>query len=403
MKILHTADWHLGQKFLHHIRDEEHRLALDWLLGIILEEKIELLIVAGDIFDTANPTNSARELYYNFLVQLKGSCCENIVIIGGNHDSPSMLNAPKFVLKALNVHVVGCATGDIEDEIIEIKNKKDQLQAVVAAVPFLRDRDLRSSVSGESGQERIDKIKAGIYKHYEEIGKAISHYESENVPILATGHLYATGAVTSGKQDNIYIGNMDNISAEEFPEIFDYVALGHIHRQQFVGKLPHVRYSGSLIPLSFSELDDQKVVKILNFTDRKHKIQMIEVPEFRRLLCIKGDFETVKKNLENLPDTPDFESWLEVIVETDQLIPNLSTTLRDLVLDKNVDILKVRAMTEYQALDTDEYLTDLDDLSPLEVFKKKCESNGRPPEDMQELENSFKELLNWMGEEEGLT
>ena len=191
MKILHTSDWHLGQKFLTNDRKAEHEMALDWLHETIILEKVDILIVAGDIFDIGNPPSYARTLYYRFLTKLQGSPCRHIIIIGGNHDSPAMLNAPKELLEILNVHVIGAATGDIEDEIITLLDEKGDLEAVIAAVPFLRDRDIRQSVTGETGLERMAKVQAGIINHFKEAGKAVAPYTKKNVPILATGHLYA--------------------------------------------------------------------------------------------------------------------------------------------------------------------------------------------------------------------
>ncbi len=248
MKFLHTADWHLGQKFKGNLdRIEEHRHVMNWMLELIRKEKIELLIVAGDIFDTPNPPNNARELYYRFLVDANKLGCQHIIITGGNHDSPNMLNAPKEILYAIHTHVIGKITENIEEQIIELKNKKGELEAVVAAVPFLRDRDLKSAISGETGEERIERIKEGIKNHYVKLAKAVEPYQNKNIPIITTGHLYAKGATTSDKQDNIYIGDMENIAADDFPTIFDYVALGHLHKSQIIGKKKHIRYSGSII------------------------------------------------------------------------------------------------------------------------------------------------------------
>ncbi|RME09699.1 MAG: exonuclease subunit SbcD, partial [Bacteroidetes bacterium] len=143
MKILHTSDWHLGQKLTGRDRDEEHRLALDWLADFIAQEKVDVLVVAGDVFDIHNPPNSARELYYRFLRKLIQSSVRHVVVIGGNHDSPNMLEAPKELLQLLGIHVVGAATGHVSDEIIELKDADGKVELVVAAVPFLRDQDLR--------------------------------------------------------------------------------------------------------------------------------------------------------------------------------------------------------------------------------------------------------------------
>lgn len=396
MKILHTSDWHLGQKFIYYDRIEEHQQALSWLLELIIKEKVDCLLVAGDIFDIGNPPNYARSLYYNFLRKLLTTTCRHIVITGGNHDSPAMLEAPKELLKEFSIHVVGNSTGNIEDEIIELKNEKGQLEAVIAAVPFLRDKDIRASVSGESGLERVERIKAGIFNHYQKAGEAVEKYAKKKIPLIAMGHLYAMGAEASDKQDNIYIGDKQNIKAEQFPAVFDYVALGHIHRAQAVGGLGKVRYSGSIIPLSFSETKDEKGVNILHFKGKKlTKNQTHLFPIFRRLKTITGSLEYVQERLEALNEkyADGLKSWVEVIVEMDKNIPNLDGQLREFTKEMNLELLKIRTNRQHQSLAMQTELEDLEEMQPLDVFRKKCESAGNPPEEMEELVLTFREIF----------
>ncbi len=404
MKILHTADWHLGQRFLFNDREEEHQLALDWLLDTINREAVEVLIVAGDIFDINNPPNYARAQYYTFLTRLLHTNCRHIVIIGGNHDSPSMLNAPKALLSALNIHVIGAVAADLTEDLLCLKNQEDELELVVAAVPFLRYRDMEVSVAGEGGHERIARIQAGLIKHYQHMAEVATPYRAKNVPIIATGHLYATGATAAEKQDNIYIGNIENISAEDFPSLFDYIALGHIHRPQIVGGLNHIRYSGSILPLSFSETQDTKSVYLLE-TDGADikKISTKELPVFRRLKTIAGSLQKVKEDLRRFAgkERDGLRPWVEVIVETDQVIPQLDQELKAFTADMGLDILKVKLKRNYQPIAVQyEDSPDLSDLDALEVFTKKCESFGSPPDELEELLNTFKELQNWMKEKE---
>ena len=403
MKMLHTADWHLGQKFLFYDRELEHQRALNWLLELIKKEKIDALIVAGDIFDIGNPPNYARKLYYQFLTKLQSTGCQHAVITGGNHDSPAMLDAPKELLEALNVHVIGSATSDLNDEIIPLKNQSGKLEAVIAAVPFLRDRDLRTSLSGESSMERVARIKEGIYRHFEQVAQLASKYKDQNIPIIATGHLYAKGAESSDKQDNIYIGNIENIEAKQFPKLFDYVALGHLHRNQVVGDLAHIRYSGSIIPLSFSEIQDKKAVNIIHFKENKiENIEVVALPAFRKLVTLKGNYEEVQKKLEKLAvknEKNDLPAWVEVIIETDKLIPNLDNLLNDYTKEMHLELLKIRTNRQFFSLDHQTEQLNLDDLDPVDVFKKKCESFGSPPDEMDEMLATFNELKNWMEEE----
>lgn len=404
MKIIHTSDWHLGQKFLFNDREEEHQLALDWLLESLIREKADGLIIAGDIFDIGNPPNYARRMYYQFLTRLIKTSCQHILIVGGNHDSPAMLNAPKDLLEALHIHVVGAATNNLSDEIVEWRNDDGILEAVIAAVPFLRDRDLKYSHVGESGLGRLERVRERIYQHYQDIGALIEEkYGTTEVIKIATGHLYAVGANASGKQDNIYIGDTENIAADQFPAIFDYVALGHIHRPQSIGGKEHIRYSGSIIPLSFSETKDDKSIYLLEF-DKKglQACKTISVPVFRRLKTIEGTVEEVEEKLikfgskkrDGLPP------WVEILVETDRMIPQLDQRLRDKAAELPLEILKIRIKHQYASLSKLSITPELDELEASEVFKMKCESYGATPDEMDELMHTFEELKDWVNERE---
>jgi exonuclease SbcD len=403
MKILHTSDWHLGQKFLYNDRIEEHELALQWLLDTINEQEVEGLIIAGDIFDIGNPPNYARRMYYRFLTDVLKTSCRHVAIIGGNHDSPSMLHAPKEILEALSITVVGATTEDLQDEIIEWKSADGQLEAVIAAVPFLRDRDVKYSTAGESGLSRVEHVREGIKKHYKDIGQLVEDkYGDQNIPKIVTGHLYATGAAASAKQDNIYIGDIENISASQFPAIFDYVALGHIHRPQIVGGLDKVRYSGSIIPLSFSETKDEKSVSLLSFVDGVLTTTQLPIPVFRRLKTIEGSLEEVEKRLLafSSKEREGLSPWVEVMVETDKMIPQLDRHLRKLVEDREVEILKIKVRNQYLSLSAQELSPELDDLEVIDVFKMKCKSYGADPEEMDTLVATFIELQDWYQQKE---
>lgn len=402
MRLLHTSDWHLGQKFIYNDRETEHQLALDWLIETIREQRVEALIIAGDIFDIGNPPNYARRMYFRFLASLKDSPCRHIICIGGNHDSPSMLDAPKELLFALNVHVVGSASDTPEEQILELYDPKGALEAVVAAVPFLRDRDIRASQIGESGQERIERIRLGIAQHYDKMGQLAQAYRDHEVPLIVTGHLYAAGSSASDRQDNIYLGDVNNIRAEQFPAVFDYVALGHIHRAQTIGGQAHIRYSGSLLPLSFSEVLDEKIVYVVDFEKNNLKeIHTLPVPLFRRLKTIEGTLEEVQEKLEQFhlrhqqdPLTP----WVEIILHAEKPLPDIHNYLAEFTQSFHLELLKVRLVHAKNTQPLMEQSVSLDELEPLAVFEQKCLAEGFDSEDLQQLISTFRELLDWVQE-----
>ena len=406
MKILHTSDWHLGQKLLFNDREKEHQLALDWLLDTIQEQAIDVLLVSGDIFDIGNPPNYARQMYFNFLRSLLKASCRHVVITGGNHDSPAMLNAPAELLKALNIHIIGAATDEIGDELVVLKNG-DKVEAIIAAVPFLRDRDLRTTLAGEEEKDRQARLQAGLSKHYADLAALAAPYAEQNVPVLAMGHLYAKGAVASERQDNIYVGNRENMEASQFPASFDYVALGHIHRPQTVGEQAHIRYSGSLIPLSFSETKDDKSVYLVEFDGKKlQSIDALAVPVFRRLKTIQGPLEKVQASLDRFGAKTDrlLKPWVEVIVEAEDYIPQLDQLLRDYCQELPLELVKIRILRPHHSLQlTESEPPDLDDLQVDDVFRQKCRSQGEISDEKEEsLVATFHELQEWMRDNDRL-
>lgn len=274
LTILHTSDWHLGRRLYGRMRYEEFEAFLSWLQETISAQKVDVLIVAGDIFDTMTPSNRAQALYYEFLGKVSKLYCEHIVIVAGNHDSPTFLDAPSQVLKFLNVHVIGTACDDLNDEVLVLDAVDGTPHCIIAAVPYLRDRDVRGSHAGESMDCKDANVIKGIRAHYDEvasIAKArqehLSNAHQRHIPIIATGHLFAAGSKTTeddGVRD-LYVGSLGQISADMFDDGFDYVALGHLHVPQRVGGCEHIRYSGSPIAMGFGEAKQQKQVLLVEF------------------------------------------------------------------------------------------------------------------------------------------
>ena len=274
LTLLHTSDWHLGRRLYGKPRYDEFKQFLDWQLQTLREQKVDVLLIAGDIFDTTAPSNQAQNLYYDFLSQVCDTDCRHVIIVAGNHDSASFLEAPKQLLKAFNIHIIGSMTDTPTDEVITLSDKSGQAELIVMAVPYLRDRDVRTVGHGERLDDKERKLAQGIKAHYAQIADIAIAQQAQlkakykrSIPIVATGHLFTVGGQTmegDGVRD-LYVGSLGSIGAEIFHPQIDYVALGHLHIPQVVGGQPHIRYAGSPIAMGFGESRQQKQVHLLRF------------------------------------------------------------------------------------------------------------------------------------------
>jgi exonuclease SbcD len=383
VKFIHTSDWHLGQSFMGRSRVEEHEAFLSWLLGTIKEHEVDVLLVSGDVFDTGTPPNYALELYYNFLKQLSQIKSLNTTIItAGNHDSVSTLKAPKQLLEALNVHVV--VNGDEDENVIIPIKKDDKTKAIVCAVPFLRDSVIRHSLSGETMSDREKLANEGIKAYYEKVYKQAKELH-QDTPIIAMGHLTTTGSKKSESERDIYIGGALDIGGDYLGGTFDYVALGHLHINQEV-KYNHVRYSGSPIPLSFSESANTKKVNLVTISD-KVKVEELNIPTKRTLVVIKGSLESIKDELKTIEDKT---VWIEVYIRDDNPM-FANNEIRELASTLGLTLLAVRVEKSQKEIDSKEQKAiSLDELKVIDVFERRLELEGIEDEEFkQELKNEF--------------
>ncbi|MDA8564052.1 exonuclease subunit SbcD [Mariniblastus sp.] len=354
-RVLHTADWHLGKSLDRLSREDEHQRFLDWLLETIQEQKIDCLLVAGDIFDSPRPPQSAERMYFSFLARLHKETNCVAVITSGNHDSPRHLDAPSRALRALDVHVIGELPTDVNDCVIALPNA-DAPQLLIAAMPFLRDRDIRTGRLGESTDQIAKALQAGIKQSYQNALEACEAIRKQHpqAAMMAAGHLTVSGCSTKEKKlpDGelpIHIGGLGEISPETFPSDFGYVALGHIHRSQSFNKndagLPHVAYSGSPIPLSFSEAGHQKTVQVLDFAAGKFVAQTkLAIPTCRELVQLKVTREELEKQLKSFaPPTTELETWVELVIETTREHESLNELVESLTSESGYRIVKTAA------------------------------------------------------------
>jgi exonuclease SbcD len=410
MKILHTSDWHIGRSLYGRKRYEEFEAFLTWLAETIQKNEIDALLVAGDVFDTSAPSNRAQELYYRFLCRVAASSCRHVVVVAGNHDSPSFLNAPKELLKALDVHVVGSSTESPEDEVLVLRNERDAPELIVCAVPYLRDRDIRVAEAGESVEDKERKLIDGIRTHYAAVAALAEQKREElevDIPIVATGHLFTAGGQTvdgDGVRE-LYVGSLAHVTAGIFPACFNYLALGHLHVPQKVNGSETIRYSGSPLPMGFGEAKQQKsVCQVVFDQDEGHittaSVQLIDVPVFHKLERVKGDWDGISSRILELSAT-DSQGWLEVIYEGDEVIGDLRERLEAAISGTQMEILRIknnriidRVLGQIHEEET------LDDLNVNDVFERCLAVHEVPEEQRPELLRAYQETVSSLYEDD---
>lgn len=436
MRILHTADWHIGRTLYGRKRYEEFSAFLDWLVQAIEDQGIDALLVAGDVFDTGTPSNRAQQLYYRFLCRVAATCCRHVIVVAGNHDSPSFLNAPKELLRALNVYVVGSMTDVLEDEVIAILDfptrnadfhgPEDNLEvnpdksAIICAVPYLRDKDVRTVEPGETIDDKNRKLVEGIKSHYAEVVKIAGRKREEiikeskirhspsQIPIVAMGHLFTAGGKTvdgDGVRE-LYVGSLAHVGVDVFPAAIDYLALGHLHVPQAVGNAEHIRYCGSPIPMGYGEATQQKSVVMVEFEPRKAdlvisetnknqkpKISLLPVPCFQKLVRLEGSLDHIHARVEELKKEGS-SAWLEIEYTGNDIISNLREMLDEAIAGSAMEIRRIknrRIMDRLiNAAAKDE---TFDDLNEGDVFSRCLDAFNVPLEDRPELTNSYNEII----------
>ncbi|HTP29918.1 MAG TPA: exonuclease SbcCD subunit D C-terminal domain-containing protein [Anaeromyxobacteraceae bacterium] len=407
LRLLHTSDWHLGHILHGFERAREHALVLDWLLATIEKESVDALLVAGDIFDSANPSTEAQQLWYRFLVDAWRRVPHlQVVVIGGNHDSPSRLDSIDPFLRALGrLHVVGGAARngsaiDVDRHVVPLFDRTGKRTAWVAAVPHLR--------ATETGTGDEAAVAFGIRKFYDQVLARIRAQRSDEA-IVAMGHLHLVGGqVSSISERRLSVGNEAAIGCDLFPPDVAYVALGHLHLAQAVGGRDHIRYSGSLIPLALSErtYPHQVVLVVLDGT-RASEIRPLSAPRLIELPRIPPTgTATVDEALCEIralpPRTPAAGvGWplLEVEVRLERPEPSLRQKLEEALQGKAARLARLGVtMTGTGAVLGGVEVRTISDLTPEEVFRAKWARHhkGEPPPD---LLRTFQELIQMVHED----
>ena len=404
MKILHTSDWHLGKMLYARSRHEEHARFLDHLCTVLQEEQVRVLVVAGDVFDTLSPSCRSQNLYYGCLARLAVlPQLDDVVIIAGNHDSPSFLSAPGTLLDHLRIHVVGSAA---DEELLTLRGRQGVPYLIVAAVPHLRDGDVRRAVFGEDAQERAAGYRQGVCDHYRQLARRAREAARQgagHLPIIAMGHLFAAGGrplQAEHGQMPAAVGTLEAVPAEALTADFAYTALGHLHGAQQVGGCHHVRYCGSPLPLSFAELRSDKKLLLVELGEGGSGgpdggevcIRELTVPRFQELTALSGDADAITAGLSELIASGR-QVWVEVNYTAAEQPTGLDEKIRAMTADTSVSVLAVRIRTPcVPALEGAASPEQLAQLDPDEVFRGFLEDRQVPQAEREEYAATFSEL-----------
>ncbi|MDO5570259.1 MAG: exonuclease SbcCD subunit D [Bacteroidales bacterium] len=396
MKFIHTADWHIGQKFYDHDRTQEHIKFFEWLKTTVKDNSPDALLISGDIFDVANPSSESQSLLYNFLAQVT---YENpflqIIITAGNHDSASRLEAPSDVMRLIRVHIVGNVKKDCNGQvdydslIVKIRDNSSKVIGYVLAVPFLRPSDYIGTLNNYSYEE-------GITSFYSNLEKKINEINKDSLPVIAMGHLHAGGAEISDSE-RVIRGGLEVVDKSIFANSFSYTALGHIHKAQKVGNCDNVRYSGSILPLSFSEINYSHKILLVH-TGEKLDIKDISIPRFIDLIRIGTNDnpmpkEEVLSQIDKLPNKDDSlmqPPYLEINILFNSPDPIFQNDMIEALKNKNV--LFCRAKSYYPDSENQDsgqivHLDKVLEITPEQMLEKAYFSkwNTELPTDLKDL------------------
>ncbi len=388
MKIIHTADWHIGQRLHERSRLDEHQQFLDWLLETIQKRKVDLLLVSGDIFDTSLPSAEATNLYYRFLYRLFDETDAYAVITAGNHDSPRHLEAPQEFLKMGHIYVVGLS---VEAAECVFPFPPDNPQVAVAAVPYLSETEL-PHVSYETEIEKSERYRERLKSFYAD---CVACMPAE-LPKVLMGHLFVQGGKVTDSERNIQIGGATAIHASDFPDGVNYVALGHLHRPQAIkGAAYPIRYSGSPIPLRFNEADYRKKVYLLELSEDGMLIrdEEIEIPIFKELCTVEGDEVSV---LSEAMIGTWAEKYIQVKLKLDKPRVGISDEIWRAFNERGGDVLTVEV--ELPEATQGPVIAVEDMKRPEEIFEQfhKANFDGNPPDET--LAQTFSELMQMVSE-----
>lgn len=399
-------------------RNDEARKFLDWLKEQIVANGAEALVIAGDIYDKINPPNEAKKVFHNFLASLHGTCCKNVFVTGGNHDSGDLLDSEKQILSSLNIHVVGQISNITpQDMVFEVLDGDGKASGICAAVPYASESELRTyfDEATEAGTFS-DKAYGALYSRVLEAAKKLRGNRA--LPIIASGHLYAkdlegrrqtlkeNDKLDDGIRSLDVVGNLGTVSASVFPDEFNYVALGHIHYSTTVGGNKNITYSGSPFVMGFDETNIERYVNLIDIQPDKNssskiefntKVSKIPVPQTIIFKRIFGNYATARAELEKfIKNPPQKETYIEINYLPENGI-DIHYQLEELIanLPQNVNVVSWKVKTSEDVLKygmPDVGMAELKTFNEEEIFKLLVKAKS-PNLNDQEIDSKIERLL----------
>lgn len=403
MRILHTSDWHLGQEFHGFGREHEHAAFLDWLEDRLEEHAVDALLVAGDIYDSQNPSIAAQKQLFRFISRARRRMPElDVVLVGGNHDSAGRLEAPSPLLEEFGVRVVGSLPRDgdgrmdVDRLAVPLRNRDGEVAAICAAVPFLRLPDLPPAPEGEE-----DGLAWGVRAVYGEALGRVAERLQNGQALVATGHCYMTGGELSELSERrILGGNQHALPVDIFPDEVAYAALGHLHKAQIVGGRANIRYCGSPLPLSVTERDYRHQVLLVEVDGAKAAAQPLVVPRTVDIVRVPARGaaapDEVLAALRALVADPlvarEVQPYLDIVVAPTAPAPSLRRDVEEALAGKGLRLARLKTEAGGVAAQALLALPDLETAHPEEVFVQ-CWRRSHDGAPSEEYLSAFRELL----------
>jgi exonuclease SbcD len=395
MRILHTADWHFGRQLEGRDRRSEQAAFVDELCRIADERKIDLVLIAGDVYDSVNPPAWAEELFYEALERLAAGGKRGVVVIAGNHDQPERVRAAAplaykhgIVLLGLPKEAPQISSSDVDGEQVrivaagpswfEIAIPGVEHHAVVLALPYPSESRLKELISESFTQEQMQQA---FSERIATLFAELSEKFRDDTVNLVTSHLFVMGGKETDSERPIQIGGALTVSPSAFPEKAHYVALGHLHRLQKLGEKPLIRYSGSPLSYSFSEAGQSKAVVVLEIVPGQPVQEEIVYLQSGKPLARWKATEGIAQVERWLDEGRDAGAWIELELHVSDVIdPAEFQRLRKLS-DDFVKIQRVLVREEREEEAAGER-KDLSELQPEQLFRRFYErKRGTQPDE----------------------